>query len=282
MKLTVTVVHANSSYTAFYEFQTRTAINRLIRAGAGVFYSTDTGRTVHGRWTEDALDGPCNVVLSTGRRPNHTNLVFRQNVLHGTRPSAPAVVRGTSRYAPGPSAPAVVRGRRLPAARRNKVDPVTVEPAETIAYDLSGHVRRASDKWCTNSAVQVCVRGAASASTVIADDSETEIRAAELALGSSLSRLRDVYRAFSTDGGRPVIVYRTLMTRLGLWRMLVDCGLHGRVSLVDFGQSLCEHARTTADYNTTRVYSGAVQAHFDFRILWTTLRDDFPIPDVFL
>lgn len=225
-----------------------------------MFYSTDTGRTVHGRWTDDALDGPCDIVLSTGRRPNHIDLVFRRNVLYGTRPSAPAVVRGASRYPPGPAAH---RGRRPPAARRNKVHPGTTEPTEAMAYDLSGHVRRTSDK-CANSAAQIDFRRATSSTTAITTDSDTELRAAELALGSYLGRLRDLYGAFSADGCSPVIVYRTHMTRLGLWRMLIDYGLHARVSLVDFGELLCEYARTTC----LRRFSNPQ----------STLYDGFPIP----
>lgn len=202
-----------------------------------MFYSADTGHMICGLWMDGILDGPCNVVLDTGRQPYYTNLVFRQNVLYGTESPSPAANRRTSRI------PAY-RGCRLP--KRNEIHQRTMEHTETMAYDLSGHVRRIADK-CTEGAAQISLHRADSA-TAVTDYSEPELQAAELALGSCMDQLRNLYEAFSADGGSPVIVYRTLMTRFGLWRMLIGCGLHAQVSLADFDELLCKYDQVHPKY----------------------------------
>ncbi|VVC24206.1 MORN motif [Cinara cedri] len=207
--------------------------SRSKRHGAGLFYSTDTGQTVHGHWTDGVLDGPCDIVLSTGRRPLYTNLTFRHNVLYGTQLPPPAVVR---RNPSGPPSPAAQRGRQPTVAKRKQMRP---EPAVETGYDLSGHVQRIAAK-CAKGAKEISLRVTTSTTTVTVG-SEPELQAAQLALNSYLDRLRDLYGTFSVDCGGPAVAYRTLMTRLGFWRMLVDCGLHVRVSLADFDELLYEN-----------------------------------------
>lgn len=198
------------------------------------------------------LDGPCDIVLSTGRKPLHSNLLFRQNVLHGTQPPPPAVVRRTPQGLPSPAAQ---RDRRLSMTKRKDVQPRTKEPVVETGYDLSGHVQRMTDK-CMTGVTEYGLRATTSATTVT-DNSDSELRAVQFALGSYLGRLRDLYETFSIDCGGPAIVYRTLMTRLGLWRMLMDCGLHARLSLAKFDELLCKYTQVCPHLPIILVFGGS-------------------------
>lgn len=71
-------------------------------------------------------------------------------------------------------------------------------------------------------------------------DLERELRAAECALESFATHLKELYRAYGAFLADGPVAYRPLMTRLGLWQVLVDSGLHARLSLADFDDLLCE------------------------------------------
>lgn len=141
-----------------------------------MFYSAKTGTTVRGRWVDDALDGPCEIVLSNGRRPGSSGLAFRRNVLYETPPPPPAprtgfrhsawtAGRGLRPQLPtsvqtagsafklpcGPRPPALVVPHRSntggpgPRLVRANVCLMDVD-AGTVHVDLTGHVRRAVSK----------------------------------------------------------------------------------------------------------------------------------------
>lgn len=236
----------------------------------GEFYSAETGWKVRGSWSDDVLDGPCKIVLGTGRLASSSGLEFRRNVLYetptaATRPATnsndrklpvPSPGRGGSRLpVPSPgrggsrlsarSVETVSRSfqslcKPLPEVAGNdygqkghgiraNIPSVAVGAA---ACDLSGHVRRLAAAAAAETTMY-------SAGT-IAIDPELELRAVELAIAVYADRLEELYRtygAFLADGP---VAYRPLMTRLGLWQMLIDSGLHVRISLADFDDLLRE------------------------------------------
>ncbi|KAL5242331.1 hypothetical protein ACI65C_009741 [Semiaphis heraclei] len=232
----------------------------------GVFYSADTGATVTGHWVDDALDGPCEIVLSTGRPPKASGLVFRNNVLYETRPATPPPTNTSHKHAvstPG-------RKRRLSykpvvaasvgcslfvssesrvqqsnigsradfrdatkSARLVRADIQMVDSAgegTSCGHDLTDHVLRMADK---------CREDPDAAITPV-QDLETDVRDAECALSVYDERLVELYRAYGSFLADGPIAYRPLMTRLGLWQMIIDNRLHVYTSLADFDDLLCE------------------------------------------
>ncbi|XP_060871406.1 radial spoke head 10 homolog B-like [Metopolophium dirhodum] len=230
--------------------------------GLGVFYSADTGTTVTGRWVDDSLDGPCEIVLSTGRPPKASGLVFRKNVLYEPRPDTPPPANTGHRLAvstPGrkrrlsykPVAAAAVDcpllatyGSRVQesrdfrstaSARLVRADIQLVNSAEgetPCDYDLTDHVLRIADK---------CREDLDEVTATAGGDLETDLRDAECALSMYDERLAGLYRAYGSFLADGPIPYRPLMTRLGLWQMIVDSRMHEHVSLADFDDLLCEY-----------------------------------------
>lgn len=180
-------------------------------AGLGAFYSAQTDATVHGRWTDDVLDGQCEIVLSDGRRLS-SGLTFRRNVLFKTRSPSLRIATGHN---------SVVR-------RFDRPTRADVRLRSTAAYDLTGHVRRIVTAECSANTAAV--------------DLEQELAAAERALDACADGLHRLYRAYGAFLSAGPVAYRPLMTRLGLWQMLIDANLHARVSLADFDDTLCESA----------------------------------------
>jgi len=230
-----------------------------------VFYSADTGTTVTGRWVDDSLDGPCEIVLSTGRPPKASGLVFRNNVLYEPRPETPPPANTGHRLAvstPGRkrrlSYKPVTTGavdcpllatygnrvqgsrdfrdfRSTASARLVRADIQLVNSAEgetSCDYDLTDHVLRIADK---------CREDLDEVTTPVGRDLETDLRDAECALSKYDERLAGLYRAYGAFLADRPIPYRPLMTRLGLWQMIVDSRLHEHVSLADFDDLLCEY-----------------------------------------
>jgi len=210
---------------------------------------------------DDSLDGPCEIVLSTGRPPKASGLVFRNNVLYQPRPATPPPTNTGHKLAvstPG-------RKRRLSykpvatvavdcpllmtpgghvqkphivshasaSARLVRADIQMVNSAEgetSCGYDLTDHVLRIADK---------CREDLDPAITPVGD-LETDLRDAECALSMYDERLAELYRAYGSFLADRPIAYRPLMTRLGLWQMIVDSRLHVHLSLADFDDLLCE------------------------------------------
>lgn len=253
---------------------------------------------MRGSWSDDVLNGPCEIVLCTGRRPDRAGLAFRRNVLYETPPPAPAPTRPPAvvrvadfrdRGLPVPTTPAAAaaaaRGHSHPVrATVRGVRPRSTRAAETTtppfrgpckpvlpggsaaagnddvqwsdgagagarraranipltcdtgaACDLTGHVRRLVAARSAGTAEPFCAGAAV--------DPESELRAAEHAIHAYADRLDRLYRtygAFLADGGGGPVTYRPLLTRLGLWQMLIDGRLHARISLADFDDLLCE------------------------------------------
>jgi len=237
--------------------------NNKLTAGLGVFYSADTGTTVTGRWADDSLNGPCEIVLSTGRQPKASGLVFRNNVLYETPPATtpptanvslkPAIsTPGRKRrlsyktvtaaatdcslsVVPGSHVRESYVGSRAYAAPRLVQADIRLENSAdegpTCGYDLTDHVLRMTAKFRAELNVQV--------TTVV--DLEPDFRDAQCALGMYDKRLEELYRAYGAFLADGPITYRPLMTRLGLWQMIVDSRLHVHVSLADFDDLLCKY-----------------------------------------
>ncbi|XP_060849598.1 radial spoke head 10 homolog B-like [Rhopalosiphum padi] len=231
--------------------------------GLGVFYSADTGTTVTGRWANDSLDGPCEIVLSTGRPPKASGLVFRDNVLYETSPETPTPTSSMS-HKLGVSTPGRKRrlsykpitaistncqllvasgshdqessidSRGFQATTSNRLVRADIQLADQetkCGYDLTDHVLNIAAK-CKEKLGVV---------TTPALNLEPDLRDAECALSvynEHLAELYRVYGAFLADGP---ITYRPLMTRLGLWQMIIDSRLHVYISLADFDDLLCEY-----------------------------------------
>jgi len=228
----------------------------------GVFYSADTGATVTGRWVDDSLDGPCEIVLSTGRPPKASGLVFRNNVLYETRPATPPPTNTSHKLAvsiPGRKRrlsykPVVttsvgcslfvssesrvqqsnISSRATKSARLVRADIQMVNSAgegTLCGYDLTDHVLRIADK----------CRVDLDAAITPVQDLETDLRDAECALSVYDGRLVELYRAYGSFLADGPIAYQPLMTRLGLWQMIIDNHLHVYMSLADFDDLLCEY-----------------------------------------
>lgn len=239
-----------------------TTLTACCPAGQGVFYSAENGSTVRGRWINDVLDGPCEIVLSTGKQPMYVGLSFKKNVLYGT--PSPATVPSTAgrnnnnnkygrqavwtagrgRPLPTGSTETAVSQFRWPCEPRPLVVPggskgqrpvranVRLTNERPSACDLVGHVRKITGACAANSASRKGHNGPA--------DLETELGNARIALEKYAGRLEEIYRAYGAFLADGPVTYRPLMTRLGLWQMLVDNRLHARVSLADFDDILCK------------------------------------------
>lgn len=222
--------------------------------------------TVTGRWVDDSLDGPCEIVLSTGRPPKASGLVFRNNVLYETRPETPSPANTGHRldvskpgrkrrlsYKPVSAAAVdcpllVASGSRVQesytrsrdfrataSARLVRADIQMANSAEgetPCGYDLTDHVLRIADK---------CREDLDVVTAPVGGDLETDLRDAECALSMYYERLEGLYRAYGSFLADGPIPYRPLMTRLGLWQMIVDSRLHAQVSLADFDDLLCKY-----------------------------------------
>lgn len=68
----------------------------------------------------------------------------------------------------------------------------------------------------------------------------SEFESAENAFRQYLNRIKDLYQAYGTFLADGLITYQPLMTRLGLWQMLIDNNLHAQLSLADFDDLLCK------------------------------------------
>jgi len=222
-----------------------------------VFYSEATGATIRGRWTDDALDGPCEIVLATDKASRFAGLVFRHNVLY-VPPPPPAISRtatgrgctvsvsavGRDRARPGakpatntvhfqhPCEPRIVRGHLVRANIR-----LTAAADAWTVGDLTGHVRKMAAK-CSKDVECRSFNAVASPPTM---DMEPELRATALALNTHWDQLQELYRAYGTFLANGPVAYRPTMTRLGLWQLLVDSRLHAVLSLADFDDLLCEY-----------------------------------------
>ncbi|XP_025425103.1 uncharacterized protein LOC112694003 isoform X2 [Sipha flava] len=235
--------------------------------GSGEFYSAETGTKMRGNWSDDVLNGPCEIILRTGRRPSCSGLEFRRGVLYETSPPLPASRRTT-----------IDRGHRIPSRTANRGVRLSVEPVKTAsqslctpvfsgsagnddvqqakgaaipsprlvrvnvpltadketACDLTGHVRRLVAQ-CSDGTVDTSCIG-------VVVDPELELRDAERAIEAHADQLQALYRAYGAFLAESTVVYRPLLTRLGLWQMLIDSYLHARISLADFDDLLCEYA----------------------------------------
>lgn len=164
---------------------------------------------MHGRWTNDALDGSCEIIQSDGRCRS-SDLTFRRNILFETRSlSSRIALRHNS----------IIQ-------RSNHMIRADVQLRPTTAYNLTGHVQRI-----------VAAKCPANTTTV---DLEQELAATQRVLDTYADALHRLYRVYGAFLSAGPVAYRPLMTRLGLWQMLVDANLHARVSLADFDDTLCE------------------------------------------
>lgn len=230
---------------------------------------------MRGNWSNDVLDGPCEIVLCTGRRPGCSGLNFRRGVLYETSPlpQQPTIDRSLRTRTTG-------RGRGLPTRRTRRGVQLSDRSAETAsrsfrgpcqpglpvsagndgvrhpdgaattdprlvranvplaadketACDLTGHVRRLAAE---------CLKDTTAGSSCIgaAVDPELELQAAGCAIETHADRLEALYRAYGSFLADGTVAYRPLLTRLGLWQMLIDSCLHARISLADFDDLLCE------------------------------------------
>jgi len=211
------------------------------------------------------LNGLCKIVLSTGRPPKASGLVFHNNVLYETRPATPSPTYTSQKLAvstPGrkrrlsykPVVTKSVNGsffdssksrvqesnigsrdfRATKSARLVRADIQMVNSAgkgTSYGYDLTDHVLRIADK---------CSEDLDAVSTPVRD-LETDLRDAECALSVYDGRIVELYRAYGSFLADGPITYRPLMTRLGLWQMIVDNRLHVHMSLADFDDLLCEY-----------------------------------------
>lgn len=152
-------------------------------------------------------------------KPKTTDVEFERPC----EPRLPTVAGNDDRRSGGVFGPDRVRADiRLAAA----------EDGET-KYDLSGHVRRTTAKFLENFGLGTKVAPAV--------DLDQELRAAEAVLASYSSQLEELYRAYGAFMADGPVAYRPLMTRLGLWQVLVDSNLHASVSPADFDDLLCEY-----------------------------------------
>lgn len=214
---------------------------------------------MRGRWVDDVLDGPCEIVLSNGEQPDCVGLSFEKNVLYEKPPPLPSkpVGRNINNNNYGrPLAKTVVRGRPLPTRSADTIvhrfgQPCEPRPPQTVPDgrkeprpvranvrltddgrpDLAGHVCRTTG---------ACSANSDSAGVADGIRSETELRNAQLALDKYADRLKEIYRAYGAFLAKGPVTYRPLMTRLGLWQMLIDNRLYTLVSLADFDDILCE------------------------------------------
>lgn len=164
---------------------------------------------MHGRWTDNALDGSCEIVQSDGRCRS-SGLTFRRNILFKTRSLSSQIA---------PRHNGIVQ-------RSDHMIRTNVQLQPTTAYNLTGHVQRI-----------VAAKCPANTTTV---DLEQELTASQRVLDTYADALHRLYRAYGAFLSAEPVAYRPLMTRLGLWQMLVDANLHARVSLADFDDTLCE------------------------------------------
>lgn len=224
---------------------------------------------MRGRWVDDQLDGPCDIVLSNGRRPPNLGLSFYQGVLYET-PSTEAVVR-RERVAKGGRRRTVTAtsGGRSDAKPATRPEPAPVRVhlpvvADDVACDLTGHALKTAARCAAAKAaksvvaegtVAKCMEDTVSKCTAVtvaknvggatqpdAERLTAELAAVDIAIRAHLPRIRDLYHAYSAFlVDRPESRTRELlMTRLGLWQLLIDHGLHVKVSLADFDDALCE------------------------------------------
>lgn len=210
----------------------------------------------------DSLDGPCKIVLSTGQPPKASGLEFYNDVLYETLTATPLPTANTSQkiaastpagrerrlsYKPVTTIPITncpllvtsrthVQGsnfdsRSFRATASNRLVRADIQLADQgtkCGYDLTDHVLKIAD---------MCRDELNVVNTPVL---EPVFRDAEHTLSvydERLAELYKVYGAFLADGP---ITYRPLMTRLGLWQIIIDNNLHVHISLADFDDLLCE------------------------------------------
>ncbi|KAF0756907.1 radial spoke head 10 B-like, partial [Aphis craccivora] len=228
--------------------------------GLGVFYSVDTGTTITGRWVNDSLNGPCEIILSTGRPPKASGLEFCNDVLYETLTATPPPTANTSQktaasipagrerrlsYKPVSAIPITncpllvnsgnhVQGsyfdsrsfRATASTRLVRADIQLADQGTKCGYDLTDHVLKIAD---------MCRDELNVVNTPVL---EPDLRDAELALGVYDERLAELYKAYGAFLADGPITYRPLMTRLGLWQIIIDNRLHMHISLADFDDLL--------------------------------------------
>lgn len=237
----------------------------------------NNGSTVHGRWLNDVLDGPCDIVLSTGLRPSSTGLEFHSNVLYGPAPPLPSPPI-TSQVNRGRRLPFSTKGRgnrRLPAptvVSERQLPPVILPKSSSSLFHspckprlavINGNdVQSASHKNPDPQSVRVHIpltvtdihtaynltghvqKMAAKYSEISlkpALDLQLELRTVECTLKVYADRLAWMYRAYGTFLADGRVTYQPLMIRFGLWQLLIDNQLHARISLADFDDLLCKY-----------------------------------------
>lgn len=222
----------------------------------------DTGTTVTGRWVNDSLDGPCEIVLSTGRPPKASGLEFRNDVLYETLTKTLPPTANTSRKI-ATSTPAG-RERRLSykpvSAIRITNCPLLVTSGNHVqgSYFDSHSFRATSSNRLVRADIQLTDQGTKCGydltdhvlkiantcrdelNMVNTPVLEPDLRDAERALGVYDERLAELYKAYGAFLADGPITYRPLMTRLGLWQIIIDNRLNVHISLADFDDLLCE------------------------------------------
>lgn len=222
----------------------------------------DTGTTITGRWVNDSLDGPCEIVLSTGRPPKASGLEFCNDVLYETLTATPPPTANTNQkitastpagrerrlsykpvsVIPITNCPLLVtsgshvqrsyfdsRSFRVTASNRLvRADIQLADQGTKCGYDLTDHVLKIAD---------MCRDELNVVNTPVL---EPDLRDAEHALSVYNERLAELYKAYGAFLADSPITYRPLMTRLGLWQIIIDNRLHVHISLADFDDLLCE------------------------------------------
>lgn len=67
-----------------------------------------------------------------------------------------------------------------------------------------------------------------------------ELESAEHAFGQYLNQIKNLYQVYGSFLADGLVTNQPLMTRLGLWQMLIDNKLYSRISLADFDELLCK------------------------------------------
>lgn len=228
--------------------------------------------TISGRWSDDVLSGPCKIVLLNNKSAYpSTGTVIRNTIFYASPFPKSTGITGRKLFVS-----TVNRDRRLTAAANAKTNnsqlqypckprsPVVAEKSVQNCYDccrrirlvpidlpliaeesvknmidLMGHLEKMAAKRLKNDEYRFKYRP--SLVTGRTDDLKLEFQAAEFALETYLDRLKELYRAYGAFLADGPVTYRPIMTRLGLWQILIDNRLHARLSLADFDNLLCEY-----------------------------------------
>lgn len=208
------------------------------------------------------------MILSTGQSPSCSGLVFRHNILFETPKPSPSSLTKIRRL-PAPTItskrrltvqsemktsvfqlpceprlhPVITTGNGIEKSNNNGNRPrnlirsnfrlMTVDEGLTT-YDLTCHVRKLVQANKCSENVEFDL-----------NDFKLELESARCAFRQYTNLLKDLYHAYGAFLADGPITYQPLMTRLGLWQMLIDNNLHARLSLSDFDDLLCEYWKQT-------------------------------------